>query len=111
MGFRMELPNYVVCDGCGEYLNCTYTIDVRAARRVRSVVNRRLFESLDRQMSDRARDEGWLVEGDRCWCPECADRMGDRGPRPDFRDVTAKGVIGDLRLAYRVRHPRDGGGR
>ena len=89
------------CESCNTVYEYPMDVDLPTASRG-SVFTRKWFGKLDAHMCDILEDDGWIVSGNRAWCPDCAAEMERGGCRPTVGGTSASSLLSDAALAVRL---------
>ena len=106
----MYIPCSVECDACGKELELAYRIDLHAAARSRAKLKRDSLASIEREVLDAAKAQGWTVIGAKSLCPECTEASQGACTHKSRGDVTARGLVSDAVMILRSRRAGAEGG-
>ena len=106
----MYIPCSVECDACGKELELAYRIDLHAAARSRARVKKGMLASIEREVLDAAKAQGWTVFAGKSMCPECSEASQGGTTHRSRGDVTARGLVSDAVMILRSRRAEAEGG-
>lgn len=71
----MRIPVAAVCDGCAAVLEAAYDVSLSQAADGKGRLGGE-YRHIRSDFSGYLKEQGWVVCGDRCCCPECVEREG-----------------------------------
>lgn len=77
----LRVPVVAVCENCESVYEAAYDIDLNQLAEGKGRFNGELRQIRD-DFSDYLGEQGWIVYGKRCFCPDCVESEGISAPMP-----------------------------
>lgn len=88
-------------------MNLSYELDIKKATRYKHVFTNRWLRNVYKNLLDEARLQGWFIETNHCYCPQCADQVEEGKLSPQITNLDSKGLVNELRFRHKLKQMKD----